>query len=123
MSYDLSSTNLVLSASSHESAQHLDTAMAAEPRSSSSRGTLQVDGSPRPLGGLSFRVQGGHSSRPQSGLSSRESSRRGPGTVSSSPRGATEPQYTVYIRLPFPRNGFVDPPRVCLRVRRLEDAS
>jgi hypothetical protein len=27
-------------------------------------------------------------------------------------RQVSEPQYTVYIRLPFDRNGFVDPPRV-----------
>ncbi|KAA8901579.1 hypothetical protein FN846DRAFT_957006 [Sphaerosporella brunnea] len=40
---------------------------------------------------------------PPKSSSSREESRRG------NPR---ETQYTVYIRLPFPRDGFIDPPRV-----------
>ena len=78
---------------------NLVTTMSTESRQLSSRGTSHTGSTPRP----------------QATPSSRESSRRGPGAVVSTPRGPIEPQYTVYIRLPFPRNGFVDPPRVSLR--------
>ncbi|KAI5844684.1 hypothetical protein BZA05DRAFT_476714 [Tricharina praecox] len=70
--------------------------MSIEPRQLSSRGPSHNGSIPRPPGALS----------------SRENSRRGPAAALSTPRGPAEPQYTVYIRLPFPRNGFVDPPRV-----------
>lgn len=73
--------------------------MSIEPRQLSSRGPSHNGSIPRPPGALS----------------SRENSRRGPAAALSTPRGPAEPQYTVYIRLPFPRNGFVDPPRVGLR--------
>lgn len=42
----------------------------------------------------------------------REPSRRSQGSGAAR-QLPPEPQYIVYIRLPFNRNGFVDPPRVC----------
>lgn len=75
-------------------------------RQSSSRGGVVASGS-----GTSAPPQGTTMQQRTNSLrSERERSRRG--QISPVPQPLAEERYVVYIRLPFERKGFVDPPQV-----------
>ncbi|TGZ80468.1 hypothetical protein EX30DRAFT_349317 [Ascodesmis nigricans] len=77
---------------------------------------------PRRPSSRSIGAQQNYSQLPQRGGSlrgDRDGTRRG--QAPPAPAQAPEPQYVVYLRLPFNRNGFVDPPQVCKSITILRD--